>query len=277
MLLEHLFVEVKFTNVLVKVLELSFLTSVYTFCLYLIFIYIGQPHWPWLDKIEGGFAAIVGALLIFRTNRAYERWWEARSLWGTLINVSRNLAIKIKNIIKPSPQEAKKYAELITQFSQALAIHLRNNPSCQSLQAILKTKTLPEHVPAYIANKIYQKVYQNIPENKEIDKLIIDHEMRELMNVCGGCEKIKTTFISISYRMFIKHLILFFIIIMPLGLIDNIGLYSIPMVLFTSYIMLALEAIARNLEEPFGSTDDHIQLCEINAQLKKSIDEIFAL
>jgi putative membrane protein len=97
------------------------------------------------------------------------------------------------------------------------------------------------------------------------------------MVVCGGCEKIKNTLLSVSYRMFVKHVMILFILMMPLSILDNVGLYSIPIVIVTSYIILALEAIARNLEEPFGITEDHIQLCAINSNIKLSVHEILGV
>ncbi len=99
MMLKHLFVEVKVTHALKTVLEISCLSSLYTFFILILFNYTSMPQLLWLENMEGAIAAIIGMLLVFRTNRAYERWWEARSLWGSLVNVSRNLAIKIKVVL----------------------------------------------------------------------------------------------------------------------------------------------------------------------------------
>lgn len=274
MMLKHLFVEVKITQALKKVLEISLLTSLYTLALLGLFTYTNTPSWPWLDNIISAFAAIIGALLVFRTNRAYERWWEARTLWGSLVNVSRNLAIKLKIILNPSPKEAKVYSLLITTFSEALAIHLRKSHNDNALNKLLNLKKIPKHVPSYLATQLFNHIYQSLGKDQSIDKLVIDTEFRELMVVCGGCEKINSTLMSTSYRMFVKHVMLLFILIMPLTLIQSIGIYSILVVMFSSYLILALEAIARNLEQPFGECEDHIQLSQINNNIQQSVNDI---
>ena len=274
MMLEHLFVEVKFTSALTRVVEISVVISLYTLGLYFIFQYLGHIRWEWLDTAQSSFAAMIGLLLVFRTNKAYERWWEARSLWGSLVNTSRNLAIKVKVILAPNPEQAQDYAKAIINFRQALAIHLRKSPDDEELARLVDTTPTPQHVPAHLAKELFDKLYHHLPDERAIDRLMLAQEFSSLMDVCGGCEKIKTTFISISYRMFVKHVMIIFILAMPWSLIDNIGLYSIPVVIFTSYVMLALEAIARNLEEPFGVTEDHVQLCQINNGIERSVEEI---
>lgn len=275
MMLKHLFIEVKVTEALKTVLEISILSSLYTLILLLLFEYTSMPQLLWLENMEGAIAAIIGTLLVFRTNRAYERWWEARSLWGSLVNVSRNLAIKIKVVLAPSKEEAPIYAKLITDFSQALAIHLRQSPDSEALKEIFSTHPLPKHTPSYLAKALFSKIYTYLDEkNKSVDQLLLDPEFRELMVVCGGCEKIKGTLMSTSYRMFVKHVILLCILAMPFPLIQSMGYHSILMVMFSSYLILALEAIARNLEQPFGICEDHIQLCQINSNIQQSVNEI---
>jgi putative membrane protein len=277
MMTEHLFVEVKFTHALITVLEISLLICIYTIGLYFFLNYMGDSiSLQKFDLIEGGFGAIIGLLLVFRTNKAYERWWEARSLWGNLVNISRNLAIKIQVHIQPTQQEAKEFATLISNFCDALAIHLRKSPDDIELHQYIRDKTI-KHVPAYIATKLYEKIQHKIADKQSFNSWVMDRELRDLMVVCGGCEKIKNTLLSVSYRMFVKHVMILFILMMPLSILDNVGLYSIPIVIVTSYIILALEAIARNLEEPFGITEDHIQLCAINSNIKLSVHEILGV
>lgn len=275
MMLKHLFVEVKVTHALKTVLEISCLSSLYTFFILILFNYTSMPQLLWLENMEGAIAAIIGMLLVFRTNRAYERWWEARSLWGSLVNVSRNLAIKIKVVLKPTKEEAIDYARMITGFSQSLAIHLRQSPDSEALTEIISTQRLPKHAPSYLAKELFNKMYQYLDkQGRSVDQLLLDAEFRELMVVCGGCEKIKGTLMSTSYRMFVKHVIVLCILAMPFPLIQSMGYYSIFMVMFSSYLILALEAIARNLEQPFGVCEDHIQLCQINNNIQQSVNEI---
>lgn len=273
-MIKYLFIEVSFTQALRKVIFLSVLIGLYGFGIYYFFPHLSLHMSNAVTAFQQIFGIILGLLLVFRSNRAYERWWEARGYWGVLLNVSRNLAIKCKVFMKPDDVTARKLASLIIKFSYALAIHLRKNPSAHEFKKLLDCQTLPKHIPSYIADQLYQLIYDNHHRLSDAEKWMIDKELRVLMDVCGGSEKIKTTLVSISFRILIKHVIVVFIIMMPVSMNDIIGIFAIPVTIVITYFILALEGIARNLEEPFGITEDHIQLGQINENLSLSINEI---
>lgn len=273
-MIKHLFIEVSFTEALRKVIFLSVLIGLYGFAIYYFFPHLSVHVSNSVTAFQQLFGIILGLLLVFRSNRAYERWWEARGYWGILLNVSRNLSIKCKVFLKPDKVMSRKLASLIIKFSYALAIHLRKNSSPHEFRKLLDCQTLPKHIPAYIADELYQLIYNNQHKLSDAEKWMIDKELRVLMDVCGGSEKIKTTLVSISFRVLIKHVIVVFIIMMPVSMNDIIGIFAIPATIVITYFILALEGIARNLEEPFGVTEDHINLCQINESLSQSINEI---
>lgn len=274
-MIKELFVEVRFTDVLKKVLLTSVFTGVYAFIIYYLFHATGfHFSFKWYTTFEGILGFVIGLLLVFRTNKAYERWWEARSIWGNLVNVSVNLAIKIKVMLRPNSLESRHFIDLITKFGQALAIHLRKEPSPVELKALLKMNEVPKHPPSHIAKHLYLAVHHHRNAPSEVDKLIIDSDLRQFMIACGGSEKIRNTLVSISYRMFVKHVMILFVLIMPCGLTNSMGLAAIPITVATAYFMLALEGIARHLEEPFGRTEDHINLCQVNQHISNTVTDI---
>ncbi len=220
------------------------------------------------------FGIILGLLLVFRSNRAYERWWEARTLWGQLINTSRNLAIKIKVLMSPDPQEAKEFADLIIAFCKVLSIHLRRKHTEESFEKYLPPGENPEHVPSYIATKLYQKIHPQAMSLREINRLFLDNDFTQLMNICGGCERIRNTYISLSFRVFVKHVFIVFILVLPYSLVESLGIWAIPATILISYLLTAIEGIARNLEEPFGLTEDHLHLNSFTKTIKTSVNQI---
>lgn len=231
--------------------------------------------------LEALLGILLGLLLVFRANRAYERWWEARSQWGLLVNVSRNLAIKIKTLINPDTLESENYHYLISQYCVALLHHLQgkyyahlSDSTKMSQQFGLTNDTA--HVPVYITQQLYEKVYESKKNEviTDVEFLQIDTDLSQFMHVAGACEKIKNTLISLSYRSFVHHIMVILFLFLPWQLVHNYNLWTIPLVIILSYMGFALEGIARHMEEPFGKSVDDVQMAEICQVIDKSVKQI---
>jgi putative membrane protein len=228
-----------------------------------------------------GFA--ISMLLVFRTNTAYERWWEGRKLWGSLVNNTRNLAMKLNQLIPAECSDDRRiFRELIPAFALALHNHLRRvstqtelfesyarNPELQHLN--------PEkHIPNQIASTIYQRV--GILETKGIltpyNTLFINNEIQSLSEICGACERIKNTPIPFSYNVFIKKFIFIYIMTLPIGFVFQLGYWIIPIVIFVFYVLASLELIAEEIEDPFGGDANDIPTDLIQANILKHTQEI---
>ncbi|KGP62465.1 hypothetical protein EP47_14455 [Legionella norrlandica] len=273
-MVNYLFSEVHFTHALKKVLGISILVGVYSAIIYFGFEQINLHSSNWLSYSQSVFGIILGLLLVFRSNRAYERWWEARTLWGQLVNSSRNLAIKIQVLLMPNAKEAKKFAELINTFCEVLAIHLRQKSTRDDFKKFLSMSNLPDHVPSYVAQELYRTLSENAKATTRFNLWLLDSEFSKFMDICGGCERIKNTFISLSFRVFVKHVFIIFILFLPCSLIDTLGIWAIPATIIITYLIIAIEGIARNLEEPFGLTEDHLNLSSITESIRESVNEV---
>jgi ion channel-forming bestrophin family protein len=273
-MVKHLFSEVNFTEALKKVVWISLWVGVYSMFIYLVFEKYFSHSVKWLNYFQSVFGIVLGLLLVFRSNRAYERWWEARTLWGQLVNACRNLSIKIDVLLMPTQTEAAVFAKRINQFCRALVIHLRQKSTSDDFKKLLNTNDLPKHAPSYLAKQLYQALVMTPKASEGLNLWLLDRELSQLMDICGGCEKIKNTLISISYRVIVKHVIIIFIILLPCSLVDNLGVWSIPATILISYLIIAVEGIARNLEEPFGLTEDHLNLKAITEGIENSVNEI---
>lgn len=277
-MIKEFFTEFRFTLALRRVMYVSLAVGVYTL-LPLFFQYLGllSKFGHISSGLETMLALVLSLLLVFRANRAYERWWEARSQWGVLVNVSRNLAIKIKTILQPSQDMSEQFHYLISQFCVALMHHLRlsNYRTLSSSQALASKHQLTEnekHIPLFICQRLYQMIEQYKQQGKinDMQFLMLDRDLSQFMHVAGACEKIKTTLIILSFRSFVHHIMIIFFIFLPWKLTENYGLWSVPLMILISYITFALEGIARHMEEPFGKSVDDVQMASICKTINQS-------
>ncbi|MCE3229209.1 MAG: hypothetical protein K0S32_3760 [Bacteroidetes bacterium] len=224
---------------------------------------------------------IISMVLVFRINTAYDRWWEGRKLWGSLINTTRNLAMKLHSFV---PVEEKVTREelhtLIANFPFALKEHLRNNSTkedikfCNSLTEQDFEKAA--HKPNLIARQLMSYALNVCKKTKhtENDFLIISSNLNDLTDICGACERIKNTPIPYSYSIFIKKIIFLYVITMPVSFGLSIGYWSIPMVMIMFYAFASLELISEEIEDPFGTDSNDLPTDEISVKIKENVREI---
>jgi putative membrane protein len=224
---------------------------------------------------------VLSLLLVFRTNTAYERWWEGRKLWGELVNNSRNLMLKINAFIPADQKERKNgFRILISNYAFVLKEHLRGGFREEHLEEhpslpVSELKTY-SHVPNRIAQQMYYDAEKLVKDGiiSEEKLLVLNEELRSFTNVAGACERIKKTPIPYSYSMFIKRVILIYIITLPIGLVDDMKWITLPIVLFVFYAFAGLELLAEEIEDPFGYEDNDLPTDEIAANIKKNLAEI---
>ena len=224
---------------------------------------------------------VLSLLLVFRTNTAYDRWWEGRKLWGELINNSRNLMLKLSSFLPAENKEMKNnFRILISNYAFALKEHLRGGFISGELEdhpnLRLKDLSGANHIPNRIAQQLYTEI-ETLQKQKLISEeklIVLNEELRSFTNIAGACERIKSTPIPYSYSTFIKRVILIYMITLPIGLVDDFKWVTIPMVLFVFYAFAGLELIAEEIEDPFGHEDNDLPTDEIAAKIKKNLKEI---
>jgi putative membrane protein len=219
---------------------------------------------------------VLSLLLAYRTNTAYDRWWEGRKLWGALVNNSRNLAIKL-SIILQEEKDRHFFRRLIPGYASILQKHLTNEESAKALFEDLDLEMdHQKHRPNQIAKMIFQKVNDLYTSEKITgDQLIIlNSELQSFTDVCGACERIKNTPIPYSYSAFIKKFIFFYIMTLPFSFAFTLGYYVIPVVIFIFYVLASLELIAEEIEDPFGLDENDLPIAKIASNIKKHVEEL---
>lgn len=226
--------------------------------------------------MHGMLGFVISLLLVFRTNTAYDRWWEGRKLWGALVNNSRNLAIKLNALLEDKEDKAF-FKKAIPNFAHVLNLHLKEEHISQELfdvfeMTVVHEKHKPNQLVKLITTKIVDLKKQGKLTHEEL--LFINQELSSFLDICGACERIKNTPIPFSYSVFLKKFIFFYVMTLPFGYVFSLGYYTIPVVIFIFYVLASLELIAEEIEEPFGYDENDLPTERIAENIKKNIEEI---
>ena len=203
---------------------------------------------------------LFGWFLGFRTNAAYARWWEGRVLWGQLINESRNLSLKARCLFMATPATVVQLSDGLVSFADELRLHLRSTQ-------------VTAHRPLAIAGEIMGMIYAENSAGR-IDGwqlLTLNEHAKALMEICGGCERIKNTPLPASYRGLLRQGIATYMLILPWFLAGDLGWLTIPTTLVVGYALIGLEIIAETIESPFDADPDHLTLDEMVATIRRNI------
>ncbi len=231
---------------------------------------------------------VLGLLLVFRTNTAYERFWEGRKAWGTLVNSVRNLARQIwMAIAEEGPADRiHKAAALrwLVAFAVATKLHLRKQPVNAELEALLQPsqyQTLknmnnpPLEVAFWLGDYLQQQTrlghldrYQLIAMHKLLDNMV---------DSLGACERILKTPMPLAYAIHLKQLLLLYCLSLPFQMVSDMQWLTGPIVALISFTLLGVEAIGIEIENPFGHDPNDLPLDAICATMLRNIEDLMTL
>ena len=221
---------------------------------------------------------VLSLLLVFRTNTAYDRWWEGRKKWGELVNNSRNLAIKI-SALTDDPEIRAYFNRMISNYVFAMKEHLREGVKLEELDLTEEEKkelSQFDHKPNYIAQKMYAKLHAMKQSGKltEENYIVIDVNLKTFSDIIGACERIKNTPIPYSYSMFLKKFIFIYVTTLPLAFVNTFGYYSSLVSIFVFYVLVSMEILAEEIEDPFGKDDNDLPTDDLCQKIKANVSEV---
>jgi len=225
---------------------------------------------------------VLSLLVVFRTNTAYDRWWEGRKLWGALVNNTRNLSVKLNAFLPASCiAERQFFQTMIGNFPTALKEHLRDGIKFDQLQDTEDFKERladREHAPNLMIQTMYRKTKSLFAAGhiSGDELIVIDKELKSFFDIMGACERIKNTPIPFSYSIFLKKFIFFYIITLPIGFVAYFEYWAIPISVFVFYVLVSLEIIAEEIENPFGEDPNDLPTQKLSDMIRRNVDEIFA-
>lgn len=246
--------------------------------------------WP-LSRPELGSLVptlVLGLLLVFRTNTAYDRFWEGRKIWGGIINTVRNTAQHIWVFVEeqaPSERVAKQaILRLVVAFAIATKLHLRNEPVNRELQAFVSieqykqlqsSKHPPLEVIFWLKDYLNRQHQQGRLNTYQLNSVV--NLLNSLVDYFGGCERILKTPLPAAYSIHLKQLIFIYCLILPFQLVAELGWLTGPSVGLISFTLLGIEEIGIEIENPFGRDPNDLPLDTICQTIAHNIEELSQL
>jgi putative membrane protein len=253
-----------------------------------------EQHWlalPGLPLSVGG--GVIGVILGFRNNSSYGRWWEARTLWGTIVNYSRCLARQAITYISDNndPSELdqvrsarRRAVHLQIASVNALRCQLRGQEPWSELSKFLGSEEVESlglaRNPAAEIQRRMASLFQDCRRRGWLDAIslsLMDQSLTALANAQGGCERIKNTPLPKQYDYFPRLVVQVQCLLLPFGMVANLGLLTPIGASLLGFVFLALEKIGRDLEHPFNNSVHDIALTSfcrtIEIDLKQHLGE----
>lgn len=231
---------------------------------------------------------VLGLLLVFRTNTAYERFWEGRKLWGTLVNTVRNLARTIWVTIEenePQDRQAKlKALRLLVAFAVAIKLHLRNEPVNHEIASLMpqewyqKLKSMnnpPLEVAFWIGDYLQQQYERKCINSYQLTAMF--KLLDKMVDVLGACERIRKTPIPLAYSIHLKQLLLIYCLTLPFQLVDQLYWWTAPIICIISFAVFGIEEIGIEIENPFGCDPNDLPLDDICRTMQLNIEDLITL
>lgn len=246
--------------------------------------------WPVSLPILAGVIPniVLGLLLVFRTNTAYERFWEGRKLWGALVNTVRNLARQIWVIVAEkdsTDREAKKAAlHLLVAFAVATKLHLRDERINEEVGDLISTDRYeklqllhnpPLGVAFWISDYLQQQYHRHCLNIYQLNTL--QNLVNGMVDILGGCERILKTPIPLAYAIHLKQLLLIYCLTLPFQFVSELGWWTGPIVALVSFTLFGVEEIGIEIENPFGRDPNDLPLDAICATMLRNIEDLTAL
>lgn len=227
---------------------------------------------------------VLGLLLVFRTNTAYDRWWSGRILLSTLSNNCKNFAIKLNSYLPESDKINRKFfAVMMANHAFSMKENLRSGVKWDELQEMEEGMEERLYKCYHIPNEIISIVNERIIELYNAKK-ITDPQLMELnkhtdiaTDTVGSCERIRTSPVPFSYNVHLKKFILFFTLVLPFGFIHDLNLWSILIVMLIFYALAGLDAIGEEIEDPFGQDENDLPIDKICKSIKNSLNALLKI
>ena len=258
--------------------QLIFISSLATIIISLLH-FLTKTHQELLSSYTKELTAIysligfvMSLLLLFRTNGAYDRWWEGRKLWGAIVNDCRSAFLKISCRIS-SEEDKKELAELFRLYIHNAKNNLRANK--KNLVFEKYEDSTKDNSPVQVMKLIYTKLkeLEKKGDLNQGDLIQIDVNLNGLIASLGGCQRIKNTPIPYSYSLFIKKFIFMYVITLPI-VFFHFDYWAVLITTFVFYALVSMEVLAEEIEDPFGYDDNDLPLDQICQIIEKDIKNI---
>ena len=228
---------------------------------------------------EASLALLMGLLVAVlgrRLSMAYDRWWEGRKLWGKLVNVSRNLAVKARAFVDLDADEAASAARAISGFAYALRDNLRDGASLERVPGFEDSPERPAHVPSWIMARIYDGIHKWRKDGRIVDEEMrtLDLEAREFLEVCGACERIRNTSVPPFFGSSARLLMILASLDLPVVLYPLLGWWTVAGTGLVVFMLVLSESTTVVIEQPFGTDTNALDLTRLCVVIETTVGEV---
>ena len=229
------------------------------------------------------FGLALALFLGFRNNASYDRFWEGRKLWGALLNDTRSLARQAITLTNNDLQstEIHEFVQMLIVFTYCLKHQLRKTDPQEDIQARLDSghieKLKNAHYKPIVMMREMGIWIKHAKHNGLIDSIsqtAMDANLNKLSDIVGGCERIASTPIPYTYQVLLHRTVYLYCFLLPFGLVDSLGWLTPMITSFIAYTFVAFEAIADELEEPFGTEPSDLPLNAMSMMIERTLLEI---
>ena len=239
----------------------------------------------------------ISIFLGFRNNTAYQRFWEARGLWGRLINVSRSLARQVLTLVAPLPKTGSQDGDsdqrerirtfqretilMIAAYAHALRHHLRDTDGQAELAHLLPSGDAEalrgqSNVPLALVQRLGEKLEGARQQGwiRDTDMITFQTGLTEMDAAQGGCERIKNTPVPVTYAILSHNIVAFFCYFLPFGILDSVKLLTPLVVFLVSYAFFGLDALGEEVTDPFGTDPHDVPLEQLSETIEKNMRQL---
>ena len=255
-------------------------------------------HWEWVGSKYVPLAlygSAIGIIVGFRNNSAYGRWWEARGLWGQIVNNSRSLARQAVTTMHVPEHDGRVQDEAEVRslqvrlvhhqiaYVQALRQQLRGLDPWPEVERVLPNEDLSafrasKNVPLSLQQGMGRMLRQ-AKLNGWLDRLewqSLDRNLDDLADAQGGTERIKNTPMPKQYDFFPMLFVQIYCLLLPIGMVENLGWFTPLGSTLVGFMFLALDKIGRDLEDPFENTIFDVPLTAITRTIEINLRQLLA-
>lgn len=259
---------------------------VYVFLLSLLVLFITEQYHYVLPELPLTIPAFIGTaisiLLSFKLSQSYDRWWEARKIWGAIVNDSRSFVIQLQTLTaKGNETIIRKIALRQIAWCYSLGQSLRGLNPIENLDKFISAEELEtirqHHNKPLALLQLHGKDIRQLKELNMLDTfshLQLDDTLVRLCDSQGKVERIKNTVFPVTYRLFLHAIIYLFVVTLSLALKDVAGYYEIPLLLLISSAFFLLEKSATHMQDPFENRPTDTSVTAIARTIEINIKQL---
>jgi ion channel-forming bestrophin family protein len=231
----------------------------------------------------------ISLLLAFNVNQSYDRWWEARKVWGAIVNDSRSFIIQLKGFISQDNEHQERGSFLLKQMAYRQIVWCYSlGQSLRSLAPITaeQEKYLSAEELGFLQsqnNKPYGLLMLHMGNLRELfergainsfQQIQLDSTLVRLCDAMGKAERINSTIFPTTYRLFIHLFIYLFLIILSLALVETVGFFEIPILVAIASTFFLIEKTARHMQDPFRNKPTDTSMTAIARTIEINIKQV---